>query len=145
MRFGLVVSRYNEEITAKLRAAAIDTLRSCGAADADIVAVEVPGAFEIPFAAKGLAGSGRFDAILCLGCVIRGETSHFDYICQWAAQGVGRVGLDCGLPVIFGVITANTLEQAVARSSDNSSNKGAEAAHTAIEMAQIVRGLRSSH
>jgi len=137
MRFGLVVSRFNDDVTSRLRTAAVETLRGLGAAESAIELFEVPGAFEIPFAAKKLAASGRFDAVLCLGCVIRGETPHFDYICQWVAHGVGQVGLETGVPTIFGVITANTLEQAVARSSDDSANKGAEAALAAAAMTQL--------
>jgi 6,7-dimethyl-8-ribityllumazine synthase len=142
LRFGLVVSRFNDEVTSRLRTAAVETLCGLGAAESAIELFEVPGAFEIPFAASEAAQLGRFDAIVCLGCVIRGETPHFDYICQWAAHGVGQVGLQSGLPVIFGVLTTDTLEQAVARSSAGPTNKGAEAALSAVEMASLVRHLR---
>ena len=127
----------------KLLAAALRTLKEHGCSDENVGRFEIPGAFEIPFVAKKLAESGGYDAIVCLGCVIRGETPHFDYICSWAANGIGQVGLTTGVPAIFGVITADTLEQAVARSADNPANKGAEAAITAIEMVILMRKLKS--
>lgn len=141
-RFAVVVSRFNEEITSRLRDSAARTLLEFGALKSDIEVIEVPGAFEIPFAAQKAAESGRFDAIVCLGCVIRGETPHFDYICQWVAHGVGQVGLTGSIPATFGVITADTLGQAIARSSDNDANKGVEAAQTAVEMALLTRRLK---
>lgn len=140
-RFAVVVSRFNESVTSNLFAAAMRSLREYGCADQNVDRFDVPGAFEIPFVAKKLAESGSYDAIICLGCVIRGETPHFDYICSWAAHGIGQVGLATGVPATFGVITADTLEQAVARSSDNANNKGYEAAVTAIEMVQLTRTL----
>lgn len=142
IRFAIVLSRFNESITTSLCAAAERTLRAHGAGD-NIDRFEVPGAFEIPFIAKKAAESGRYDAILCLGCVIRGDTPHFDYICQWASHGIGRVSLDIGVPTVFGVLTTDTLEQAVIRSSDNDENKGIEAARCAIELAMLVRRLKT--
>jgi 6,7-dimethyl-8-ribityllumazine synthase len=141
-RFGIVVSRFNESITANLLSAALRTLKEHGCADENVDTFKVPGAFELPFLAQKLAESNRYDAIICLGCVIRGETPHFDYICQCAAHGIGQVGLTTGVPATFGVITADTLEQAIARSADNSANKGAEAAITAIEMVLLTRKLQ---
>lgn len=142
MSVAIVVSRFNESITSNLLSAALRTLLEHGCDDENVVRVEVPGAFEIPYAAGKVAESKRYDAVICLGCVIQGETPHFDYICQWVAHGVGQVGLTSGVPVIFGVITADTLVQAVDRSSNNPSNKGVEAALAAIEMAQLTRRLR---
>jgi len=139
MRIAVIVSRFHESITSNLLAAAVRTLKEHRSDDENIDRYEVPGAFEIPFLAKRLADSGRYDAIICLGCVIRGETPHFDYICQWAAQGIGQVGLETGIPTIFVVITADTHDQAIARSSDNAANKGAEAALCAVEMVLLDR------
>ena len=141
-RFAIVSSRFHESITENLVMAAIRTLMQQGCHQDDIPRYLVPGAFEIPFLAKKLADTGRYHAIVCLGCVIRGETPHFDYICQWIAHGVGQVGLTTGVPASFGVITADTLEQAIARSSDDAHNKGVEAAVAALEMAQISRNLK---
>ena len=141
-RFAIVVSRFNESITSNLLAAALRTLKEHGCADENVDRFDVPGAFEIPFVSKKLAESNRYDAIICLGCVIRGETPHFDYICTWAAQGIGQVGLTTDVPATFGVITADTLEQAIERSADNSANKGTEAAFCAMEMAILARELQ---
>lgn len=142
LRFAVVVSRFNESITANLLAAALRTLKEHGCSDENVDQFEVPGAFEIPFVAKKLAESNRYDAVICLGCVIRGETPHFDYICQWTAHGIGQVGLETGVPTIFGVITADTPEQAVARSSESSANKGAEAALCAMELIGVLRQIQ---
>lgn len=142
LRFGIIVSRFHEGITSNLLMVALGTLKEHGCNESDIDHIDVPGAFEIPFAAQKLAESLRYDAIICLGCVIRGETPHFDYICQWVSQGIGQVSLETSVPTIFGVITANTLEQAVARSADNAVNQGAHAALTAIEMAGFMQRLR---
>jgi 6,7-dimethyl-8-ribityllumazine synthase len=139
-RFAIVFSRFNESITSSLLAAAVRTLRDYGAGDS-IDQFAVPGAYEIPFAAMQAAKTGRYDAIIGLGCVIRGETPHFEYICQWTAHGIGRVGLETGVPAVFGVLTTDTLEQAAARSSDPADNKGAEAARCAIELATLARRM----
>lgn len=142
-RFALIVSRFNEDITSNLASAAERTLREHGAR-VPVDRFDVPGAYEIPFVAKRAAETGRYDAIVCLGCVIRGETPHFDYICQWVSHGIGQVGLDTGVPAVFGVLTTDTLEQAVVRSSDNAENKGAEAARCAIELAILSRTIVES-
>lgn len=143
-RFAVVVTRFNEFITSRLAAGAIDTLRRHGCAENHITLVHVPGSFEIPLAALKLAQSGRYAAIICLGCVLRGETPHFDYVCSQAAKGVAQVGLQTGVPAIFGVITADTLEQAIHRAGAKSGNKGAEAAAAAIEMANLLPQLDGS-
>jgi 6,7-dimethyl-8-ribityllumazine synthase len=142
-RVGIVCSRFNRSIVDGLLAGARRGLTSCGVADDRIEVVFVPGAFEIPVAARAMADTGRFDALLTLGAVIRGETAHFDYVAGPCADGVARVQLDTGIPIGFGVLTTNTLEQAVARSSGDD-NKGEEAALVAIEMANLVRLIRGA-
>jgi len=143
LRFGLVVSRFNELITNRLLSGAMDCLKRHGAEEEDIEVAWVPGSFEIPLAAKKLAESGRYQAVICLGALIRGATPHFDYIAAEAAKGVAKVGLDSGLPVIFGVITADTIEQAIERAGTKAGNKGWDAALAAIEMANLSRELPS--
>ncbi|MEK6674462.1 MAG: 6,7-dimethyl-8-ribityllumazine synthase [Planctomycetota bacterium] len=142
LRFGLAVSRFNDFITSRLQSAAIDVLVRHGCAEENITVAHVPGAFELPLVAKKLAESGKFDAVICLGCVIRGETPHFEYIASEAAKGIAHVGLSTGVPTVFGVITADTLEQAINRAGGKSGNKGADAAMNAIEMANVLKGLR---
>jgi len=137
-RFGIVVSRFNEFITSKLLGGAVDTLKRHGAKDEDITCVHVPGAFELPLIARRLAESTAFDAVICLGCVIRGQTPHFEYIAGEAARGIARVGMDTGVPCTFGVITADTLEQAVERAGAKAGNKGADAAISAIELTSLL-------
>lgn len=139
LRFGLVVSRFNGSVTAPLLAGALEALAAHGVGDDDVTVAHVPGAFEIPFAADALARTGRYDAVVCLGAVVRGETPHFDYICAEVARGVGRVASAHRLPVAFGVLTTDTIEQALARAGEGHGNKGYEAAVTAIEMAQLAR------
>ena len=141
LRFGLVVSRFNDFITSNLLTGALDVFSQCGVDGADLKVLKVPGAFELPQAARKLCSTGNFDAVVCLGAVIRGETSHFDYICAEASRGVGQVGLEFNVPVLFGVLTTENLEQAVARSSSGSSNKGRETALAAIEMATLYKKL----
>ena len=141
LRFGLVVSRFNDFITSNLLTGALDVFSQCGVDGADLKVLKVPGAFELPQAARKLCSTGNFDAVVCLGAVIRGETSHFDYICAEASRGVGQVGLEFNIPVLFGVLTTENLEQAVARSSSGSSNKGRETALAAIEMATLYKKL----
>ena len=141
LRFGVVVSRFNRSVTASLLAGALEGLAAHGVADGDVTVAHVPGAFEIPFAAQQLARSGRYDAIICLGAVIRGETPHFDYICAEVTRGVGRIVDQQRIPVAFGVLTTNTIEQALARAGEGHGNKGYEAAVTAIEMARLARLL----
>src|SRR3990172_8229584 len=140
-RFAIVVSRFNEFITAKLLAGVIEGLRRQGCAEDAITCVHVPGAFELPFIAKKLAGSGSYDAVICLGCVIRGKTPHFDYVSGQSARGIAEVGLSTGVPTTFGVITADTLEQAVERAGAKSGNKGVDAAVSAIELTNLLRQL----
>ncbi len=140
-KFALVVSRFNEFITSRLSGGAVDALVRHGCADGDITVVHVPGAFELPLVAKKLAESGKFDAVICLGCVIRGQTPHFDYVAGQAARGVLEVGLGSGVPTTFGVITSDTLEQAIERAGAKAGNKGVEAALSAIEVVSVLRQL----
>ena len=141
LRLGVVVSRFNDFITSKLLIGAMDVFSQYGVKEDDLKVLKVPGAFELPQAARKLCSIGNFDAIVCLGAVIRGETSHFDYICAEASRGVGQVGLEFNIPVLFGVLTTENLEQAVARSGSGSSNKGRETALAAVEMASLYRKL----
>lgn len=143
MRVGIVCSRFNRSIVDDLLAGARRGLASCGVADDHVEVAWVPGAFEIPVAARAMALTGRFDALVTLGAVIRGETAHFDYVAGPCADGVARVQLDTGVPVGFGVLTTNTLDQAVARSCDED-NKGEEAALVAIEMANVLRSIQGA-
>ena len=141
LKFGVVVSRFNDFITAKLLEGAQDALLRHGVRQEDIDVARVPGAFEIPLAAQRLAQTKRYDAIICLGAVIRGGTPHFEYIAAEVSKGIAKVGLDSGLPVTFGVITADTLEQAIERAGTKAGNKGFEAAVDAIEMASLLKGI----
>ena len=136
--FAVIVSKYHDFVTDRLQAGALTALDAAGVAASDITIVRVPGAFEIPIAAQHAAESGRFDAIVCLGCVIRGETPHFDYICSAVAQGLAAGSAATGVPMAFGVLTTNSVEEALARAGDGPSNKGREAAVAAIEMAEVV-------
>jgi 6,7-dimethyl-8-ribityllumazine synthase len=142
LRFGIVVSRFNEFITSKLLAGAEDALYRHGASEDAVEIAWVPGAFEIPLAADRMAASGRYDAVIALGAVIRGATAHFDYVAGEVAKGVSGAALKNGVPVIFGVITVDTIEQAIERAGTKSGNKGWEAAVTAIEMANLMRELK---
>ena len=141
LRFGIVVSRFNDFITSNLLTGAMDVFSQYGVKEDDLKVLKVPGAFELPQAARKLCSTGNFEAIICLGAVIRGETSHFDYICAEASRGVGQVGLEFNIPILFGVLTTENLEQAVARSGSGSSNKGRETALAAVEMASLYRKL----
>jgi 6,7-dimethyl-8-ribityllumazine synthase len=143
LRFGIVVSKFNKFVTSRLLAAAVEALKKAGAVDEALEVVCVPGAFEIPLAARALARTGRFDAVLCLGAVIRGDTPHFDYISAEASRGIGQVALECDLPVIFGVLTTNTVAQAIERADPAKHNRGADAARTAIEMVTVLRDVQS--
>ena len=136
-KFGIVLSRFNDFISNKLLDGALDALQRHGANDSDIEIVRVPGSFEIPFAAKIMAESKKYDAVICLGTVIRGATPHFDYIAAEVSKGIATVGLDSGVPTIFGVITTDTIEQAIERAGTKSGNKGFDAAVAAIEMANL--------
>jgi 6,7-dimethyl-8-ribityllumazine synthase len=140
-KYAIVVSRFNEFITSKLLAGAIDCLQRHDAADEQISVVWVPGACEITIAAKKLAESGKYVAVLCLGAVIRGQTGHYDYVCQQVARGVGQINYETGVPAVFAVLTCETLEQAVERAGTKMGNAGAEAALTAMEMANVIRQI----
>ncbi len=142
MSFGLVASRFNDFMTKELVSGCVDTLVRHGAEDKDITLTWVPGAFEIPLVAQKMAKAGSFDAIICLGTVIRGATPHFDYIAAEVAKGAAKVSLDSGLPVIFGVITADSIEQAVERAGSKDGNKGKDAALSAIEMVSLGGQLK---
>jgi 6,7-dimethyl-8-ribityllumazine synthase len=139
--FGIVVSRFNEFITSKLLAGAIDCLQRHGASDGQITVVWVPGTIEITPAAKKMTQGGKYSAILCLGAVIRGQTSHYDYVCQQISRGVGAINYDTGVPTIFGVLTCETIEQAIERAGSKQGNAGAGAAMAAIEMADVMAKL----
>lgn len=144
LRFGIVASKFNKVVASRLLDACLGTLRSCGVKANDIAVIRVPGAFEIPVVAKSLARSGRFDAVICLGAVIRGETPHFDYIAAEAGRGIMQASLDTGVPVVFGVLTTDTVAQAIERADANKDNRGAEAAKTALEMGWVMREVRDS-
>ena len=144
LRFGIVVSRFNSFITERLLPAAVDALERGGAESKDVDVVHVPGAFELPLAAKKMAATGRYDALIAIGCVLRGATSHYDYVCSETARGLQLAQMDSGLPVIFCVLTCDTLEQAIDRAGLKSGNKGFEAGLAAIEMAQLSRKLRGN-
>jgi len=137
-RIALVVSKFNSFVTDRLQAGAVAALESSGVSPGDITVVRVPGAFEIPLAAQHAAETGRFDAVICLGCVIRGETPHFEYIASAVAQGLTAAAAATGVPMTFGVLTTNSAEEALARASDGPANKGHEAAIAALEMADVV-------
>jgi 6,7-dimethyl-8-ribityllumazine synthase len=141
LRFGIVVSRFNSFITERLLRGALDALERAGAGAKQIDVVRVPGSFEIPLAAKQLAGSGKYDAVIAIGCILRGETSHFEYISSEVARGVQLAQMDTGVPVIFCVLTCDTLEQAIDRAGLKSGNKGFEAGIAALEMATLMRKL----
>jgi len=141
LHFGIVVSQFNSFITDRLLAGALDGLARAGAGEKQIEIVRVPGSFEIPLAAKKLAATGRCDSIICIGCVLRGETSHYDHVASETARGVQLAQLDSGVPMAFCVLTCDTLEQAIDRAGLKSGNKGTEAALGAIEMAHLARKL----
>ncbi len=141
LKFGLVISRFNEFITGKLLEGAQDALLRHGVNQEDIETAWVPGSFEIPLVAKKLAQTKQYDAVICLGAVIRGGTPHFEYIAAEVTKGVANVGLETGLPIIYGVITADTLEQAIERAGTKMGNKGFEAAENAIEMANLIKSI----
>lgn len=141
MRVGIVASRFNEFITNKLLEGALDMLRRHGAAESDIDVAWVPGAFEIPLAARKMAASKKYDAIICVGAVIRGATSHYDHVCSEVTKGVAQAGLITGVPVIFSVLTTETIEQAVERAGTKAGNKGANGAMAAMEMANLLHQL----
>ncbi|HHL40808.1 MAG TPA: 6,7-dimethyl-8-ribityllumazine synthase [Deltaproteobacteria bacterium] len=141
LKTAIVVSRFNEFLGERLVEGAVDTLLRSGAADEDIEIVKVPGAFEMPLATQRLAKSGRYDCVICLGVIVRGATPHFDYVAGEAARGIARTSLESGVPVAFGVVTADSLEQAIERSGTKSGNKGRDAALAAVEMANLFKAM----
>ncbi|HEX4075054.1 MAG TPA: 6,7-dimethyl-8-ribityllumazine synthase [Candidatus Acidoferrales bacterium] len=141
LRFGIVVSQFNSFITDRLLAGALDALKQSGAADDQIQIVRIPGSFEIPIAAKKLAATARFDSLICIGCVLRGETSHYDYVASETARGIQLAQLDTGVPMIFCVLTCDTLEQAIDRAGLKSGNKGYDSGLAAVEMASLSRKI----
>ena len=141
LKFGIIAARFNDFITGRLVEGALDGLQRHGAAEGDIEIVKVPGAYEIPLAAKMLAQSKKYDAIICLGAVIRGATPHFEYVSAEVSKGIASVSLDSNVPVIFGVLTTDTIEQAIERAGTKSGNKGWDAALSAIEMANLMRQI----
>jgi 6,7-dimethyl-8-ribityllumazine synthase len=143
LRFGIVVSRFNSFITERLLTAAVDALERAGAASKEVDVVHVPGSFELPLTAKKLAATGRYDALIAIGCVIRGETSHYDYVCSETARGLQLAQMDSGVPIMFCVLTCDTLEQAIDRAGLKGGNKGFEAGLGAIEMALLSCKLRA--
>ena len=140
-KFGIIVSRFNEFLSARLLDGAVDALKQHGAGDNAVDIAWVPGSFEIPVAAQKMAKSKKYDAVICLGAVIRGATPHFDYIANEAAKGISKVSLDTGIPCIFGVITADSLEQAIERAGTKQGNRGRDAAINAIEMANLFESI----
>ncbi len=141
LKFGIVAARFNDFITSRLLEGALDALQRHGVAESDIEIVKVPGSYEIPLAAKTLARTKKYDAVICLGAVIRGATPHFEYVSAEVSKGVAAVSLEIGLPVIFGVLTTDTIEQAVERAGTKSGNKGWDAALSAIEMANVMKQM----
>ena len=141
IKVGIVAARFNEFITSKLLSGALDCLKRENVAESDIEVAWVPGAFEIPLIASRMAASGRYDAVICLGAVIRGNTSHYDYVCSEVSKGIAHVSLSSGIPVMFGVLTTDNIEQAIARAGTKAGNKGAECAHGAIEMVNLMREM----
>jgi 6,7-dimethyl-8-ribityllumazine synthase len=144
LRFGLAVSRFNSFITDRLLNAAVDALERFGAQSADVDVAHVPGSFELPLTAKKMAQTGKYDALIAIGCVLRGETAHYDYVCAETSRGLQLAQMDTGVPVIFCVLTCDTLEQAIDRAGLKGGNKGFEAGLAAIEMAQLSRKLRAA-
>lgn len=141
-RYGIIVGRFNEFIGGKLLGGALDALKRHGASEDQVEVAWVPGAFEIPLIAKKMASSGRYDAVICLGAVIRGSTPHFDYVSSEVTKGVAHVSLETGIPVIFGVLTTDTIEQAIERAGTKAGNKGFDAAVTAIEMVNLIQEIQ---
>ncbi len=142
-RFGIVAAKFNQQVTSKLLNACVETLTARGVRQESIHVVRVPGAFEIPLVAQAMARSGRFDAVICVGAVIRGDTPHFDYICSEVSRGIGRVALDSDVPIIFGVLTTETVAQAEERAHPGKFNRGGAAAESAIEMVRVMRMIKA--
>ena len=143
LRVAVVVARFNEVVTRQLLSGALDTLERYGVNDSDVSVAWVPGSFELPVVAKTFAESGRFDSVICLGAVIRGETSHYDMVAGQASSGIGRVGLETGVPTIFGVLTTENMDQAINRAGGKSGNLGSNAAAAAIETARLVEAINT--
>ncbi len=145
LRFGIVVSRFNSFITERLLSAAVDALDRAGARSKDVDVAHVPGSFELPLAAKKLAATEKYDALIAIGCILRGETAHYDYVCSETSRGLQLAQMDSGLPIAFCVLTCDTLEQAINRAGLKGGNKGFEAGLAAIEMAHLSRKLRAAN
>jgi 6,7-dimethyl-8-ribityllumazine synthase len=143
-KFGIIVSRFNDFITSKLVDGAVDALIRSGAQDNDITILKVPGAFEIPLAAKKMLNHGSYDAIICIGAVIRGATTHYDYVCAEVSKGIATVSLDADIPVMFGILTTETIEQAIERAGTKAGNKGFDVALGAVEMANLSDSLKKA-
>ena len=143
-KFGIIASRFNDFITARLIDGALDGLIRSGAEDKDITLLKVPGAFEIPLAAQKMAKLGKFDALICLGAVIRGATTHYDYVCSEVSKGIASVSLESGIPVMFGILTTETIEQAIERAGTKAGNKGFDVALGAVEMANLSDSLKKA-
>ncbi|NNJ29223.1 6,7-dimethyl-8-ribityllumazine synthase [Lacrimispora defluvii] len=143
IRIGIVAARFNEFITSKLLGGAVDCLKRHGISEEDIEVAWVPGAFEIPLIASKMAGCGRYDAVICLGAVIRGSTTHYDYVCSEVSKGIAQVSLSSGIPVMFGVLTTENIEQAIERAGTKAGNKGFDCAAGAIEMVNLIRGIQA--
>ncbi|WP_349667978.1 6,7-dimethyl-8-ribityllumazine synthase [Lacrimispora sp.] len=141
IRIGIVAARFNEFITSKLLGGAVDCLKRHGISEEDIEVAWVPGAFEIPLIASKMAGCGKYDAVICLGAVIRGSTTHYDYVCSEVSKGIAQVSLSSGIPVMFGVLTTENIEQAIERAGTKAGNKGFDCAAGAIEMVNLIRGI----
>ena len=144
LKFGIVAAKFNKQVTSRLLDACVDTLTAHSVGNENIDIVRVPGAFEIPLVARTMAKSGRFDAVICLGAVIRGETPHFDYICAEVSRGIGQAALDTEIPIIFGVLTTETVAQAAERADPKRFNRGGDAAKSAIEMVRVMRMVRGN-
>jgi 6,7-dimethyl-8-ribityllumazine synthase len=143
-KFGIIASRFNDFITSRLIEGALDALIRSGAEDKDITLLKVPGAFEIPLAAQKMAKQGKYDALICLGAVIRGATTHYDYVCAEVSKGIASVSLDSGIPVMFGILTTETIEQAIERAGTKAGNKGFDVALGAVEMANLTDSLKKA-
>jgi 6,7-dimethyl-8-ribityllumazine synthase len=143
MRFGVVVSKFNKFVTSKLLSSCVETLTKHGAKAEDIEVMRVPGAFDIPLVARTMAKSSRFEAVICLGAVIRGDTPHFDFISSGASRGIGQAAMDSDVPIVFGVLTTDTVAQAIERADPAKYNRGGEAAKSAIEMASVIKQLKA--
>ena len=141
MKFAIVVSRFNDFVTGRLLGGALDALERTGASDTDVLIIKVPGSFEIPLLARTLAATGKYDAIVCLGTIIRGETPHFEYIAGEVTKGIAQAGMETGVPVVYGIVTADTLEQAIDRAGVKAGNKGFEAAMSAVELVNLYKSV----